>query len=53
MDSDTNIRQTFTARYKKSFKANGKTDVNLDPLLEWNLTSAYGCYSGAEGTDPD
>lgn len=39
-------------KYKRPFLSKSKTDVKLEPLKEWNLTSAYGCYSGDE-TDPD
>jgi len=40
--------QTFTVTYKKPFKANGLTDINMKPLKYYNLTSAYGCYTNAK-----
>ena len=38
-------------KYRRPFKGSGLTDVNLQPLKEYNITSAYGCYlESADGT---
>lgn len=52
------VVQTFSVTYKKPFKAQGLTDINLQPLKFYNLTSAWGCYKyDAEtrkaGNDPN
>lgn len=46
--ADADIVQTFTVTYKKPFKANGLTDINMKPLKYYNLTSAYGCYTNSK-----
>jgi len=46
--ADIDILQTFSVTYKKPFKANGLTDINMKPLKYYNLTSAYGCYTNAK-----
>jgi hypothetical protein len=46
--ADIDIVQTFTVSYKKPFKANGLTDINMKPLKFYNLTSAYGCYTNSK-----
>jgi len=53
-----NVVQTFSVTYKKPFKAQGLTDINYQPLKDYNLTSAWGCFkkdasTGVEGSDPD
>jgi hypothetical protein len=45
------VRQTFTVKYRKPFKATNVQDVNIQPLKEFNLTSYYGCYQDTTSTD--
>ena len=48
------VRQTFTVKYRKPFKATNVQDVNLKVLKKYNLTSYYGCYQdgSSSGVDP-
>ena len=51
-------RQTFKVKYRRPFKASGLTDVELQPGLNYNITSYFGCYQRGdpnkdEGTDPN
>ena len=52
---NSDVRQTFTVKYKKPFKGSNMLDVSLQPLKEYNLTSYYGCYqdsvNGSYGTN--
>ena len=50
-DVPDEVKQTFTVRYKKPFKANEPDDVNLEVGPEFNITSAFGCYNGARPYD--
>ena len=49
--------QDFTVKYKRPFKAEELSDVNLIPNEEYNITSAWGCYlktdADTEGTNPE
>ena len=48
------VRQTFTVKYRKPFKATNIQDVNIQVLKKYNLTSYYGCYEDgtSSGVDP-
>lgn len=51
----TEVKQTFSAQVRRPFQASELSDVQLLPLMKYNITSAYGCYQldkkGISGTD--
>ena len=60
IQSPLDIKQTFSATFRRSFKGNGLQDVRLYPLHNYNITSYFGCYrrvivSGekVDGSNPD
>ena len=53
VESPKEVRQTFVAQYRKPLRGNGMRDVELLPLLKYNITSYFGCYKGEDGSDPN